>query len=62
MVKYFAKVQNNVVQKVVSNTEKDWYIDTISGDWVQTYLGTDGKTFAEVGFTYDPELDNFISP
>lgn len=57
-MRYFAKIHNNIVQKVVCDTDANWYIDNTDGDWVETFIGTD-KKFAEIGDTYDSNLNNF---
>lgn len=62
MTRYFAELQNNIVQRVVSATEARWCIDNLGGEWVQTYYDTKGKNYAGRGYTYDPIKDNFIAP
>lgn len=62
MAAYFAELQNNIVQRVVSATDKEWCVDNLGGEWVQTYYSTEGKNYAGIGFTYDPVKDNFIAP
>ena len=59
MAAYFAELKENIVQRVVSSTDKQWCIDNLGGEWVQTYYSTQGKNYAGTGFTYVPELDNF---
>jgi hypothetical protein len=61
MAGYFAELQNNIVQRVVSATEAQWCVDNLGGEWVQTYYATEGKNYAGIGWTYIPELDNFCS-
>lgn len=62
MAGYFAELQNNIVKRVVSATDKEWCEQNLGGEWVQTYYSTPGKKYAGIGFTYDPVLDNFIAP
>jgi hypothetical protein len=62
MAGYFAELQNNIVQRVVSATEAQWCVDNLGGEWVQTYYSTEGKNYAGIGHTYDPVADNFIAP
>lgn len=62
MAGYFAELQNNIVQRVVSATDAQWCIDNLGGEWVQTYYATEGKNYAGIGYTYDSLKDNFISP
>lgn len=62
MAAYFAELKDNIVHRVVSATEKQWCVDNLGGEWVQTYYSTAGKNYAGIGFTYVPMLDNFHSP
>jgi hypothetical protein len=63
---YFAKVENGVVTDVrvvawdflVANPDR--YGDSTL--WVETFCDTAGKTYAGIGFTYDPDLDDFVPP
>ena len=32
------------------------------GTWIETFVDVPGKTYAGVGYTYDPETNNFIPP
>lgn len=62
MAGYFAELQNNIVQRVVSATEAQWCVDTYGGEWVQTYYATAGKNYAGKDYIYVPEVDNFHVP
>lgn len=62
MAAYFAELQNNIVQRVVSSETKEWCETALGGEWVQTYYSTQGKNYAGIGFIYYPEKDNFSSP
>jgi len=62
MAAYFAELQNNIVQRVVSATEKQWCEDNLGGEWVQTYYSTPGKNYAGIGYIYEPVLDNYHAP
>lgn len=62
---YFAQLDdNNVVvhvavvtaQFMAENSER------YPGTWVETYQDTPGKTYAGVGYTYDPTTGNFTAP
>jgi len=65
---HFAKIENNLVTEVIV-AEQD-FIDTLSGEWVQTSYNTAGgqhpegrplrKNYAGIGFTYDRTRDAFI--
>ena len=70
---HFAKVENGIVTQVIV-AEQD-FIDTLSdkNSWIQTSYNTFGgehrnggtplrKNYAGIGYTYDSNLDAFISP
>lgn len=67
---HFAELdENNVVLRVLvgdnnaPNEGYDWFVENLGGRWVQTsYNASFRKNFAGVGFTYNEELDAFISP
>ena len=59
MAGYFAELNNNIVQRVVSSETKEWCETALGGEWVQTYYATPGKNYAGVGYIYVTELDNF---
>jgi hypothetical protein len=63
--------ENNVVLRVLVGDNNDpngdegyqWLLDNLGGTWVKTsYNGTIRKNFAGIGYTYNEELDAFISP
>jgi hypothetical protein len=72
---HFAKVNNGIVEQVIV-AEPDFFnnfIDSSPGQWIQTSYNTYGgvhllggsplrKNFAGIGYSYDKELDAFISP
>jgi hypothetical protein len=67
---HFAELdENNIVLRVLvgdnnlPNEGYDWFVENLGGRWIQTsYNGTIRKNFAGIGYTYDEELDAFISP
>jgi hypothetical protein len=60
---HFAEVdENNVVLQVIVSDSKEWCEQNLGGLWVRTYYGTNGKTYAGIGYNYDRNTDNFISP
>jgi hypothetical protein len=75
---HFAQIQDGIVQQVivVSNDDApDPFPESealgqafiaslgLGGQWVQTsYHGTFRGCYAGIGYTYDPELDEFIPP
>lgn len=62
MAGYFAELENNVVKRVISATDKEWCEQNLGGEWVQTYYSTPGKNYAGIGYTYHPETENFSAP
>jgi hypothetical protein len=69
---HFAKLdENNKVIRVNVGDNNDpagdegyqWLLDNLGGTWIKTsYNATIRKNYAGIGFTYDPNLDAFISP
>jgi hypothetical protein len=75
---HFAQIQDGIVTQVivVSNDDApDPFPESealgqafiaslgLGGEWVQTsYHGTFRGCYAGIGYTYDPELDEFIPP
>ena len=62
---YFAQLDdNNVVIKVavVSREFLEANPDRYQGTWVETFFDTAGKTYAGIGYTYDPVADEFVAP
>jgi len=62
---YFAQMdENNIVTSVhvvtaefmAENPER------YPGTWIETFFDVPGKTYAGVGYTYDPDTDDFIEP
>jgi hypothetical protein len=62
---YFAQLddQNVVVHVAVVTAEfMAANPDRYPGRWVETYRDRPGKTYAGVGYTYDPLTDDFTAP
>jgi hypothetical protein len=75
---HFAQVENGIVTQVIVISNDDApdpfpesealgqaFIASLGlgGEWVQTsYHGTFRGCYAGIGYTYDPELDEFIPP
>ena len=62
---YFAQVNDEnmvthvvVVQAAFLQANPDRY----PGTWVETFFDTPGKTYAGIGYTYDPATQHFIAP
>jgi hypothetical protein len=65
MIKYWAKVNQGIVQKVIVAEESffDTFVDDSAGQWLETKMdGSIRKNYAGVGFTYDATRDAFIPP
>ena len=62
---YFAKLDDsNVVTHVAVVTREflEANPERYQGTWVETFFDTEGKTYAGIGFTYDPETQDFTAP
>ena len=62
---YFAQLDDtNVVVDiaVVTHLFMQKNPDRYPGTWIETFVDVPGKTYAGVGYTYDPETNNFIPP
>jgi len=65
MITYFAQLDgNNRVLAVHAVTQEfiDENPDRYPGVWVETFADVEGKTYAGVGFTYNPNTQNFTAP
>jgi hypothetical protein len=61
---YFAKIVNNIVTDVAV-TSAEFMAENperYPGIWVETFINVPGKTYAGVGYTYDPQTRDFIPP
>jgi hypothetical protein len=62
---YFAQIgDNNIVLQVhvVSRLFLEENPDRYPGTWVETFTDLPNKTYAGVGYTYDPQTKDFIAP
>ena len=62
---YFAQIDaNNVVTRmaVVQQDFLEANPERYQGTWVETFFDTEGKTYAGIGYTYDPVTQDFIAP
>jgi hypothetical protein len=65
MITYFAQLDgNNRVLAVHAVTQEfiDENPDRYPGVWVETFADVEGKTYAGVGFTYNPDTQDFTAP
>jgi hypothetical protein len=64
MKTYFAQIVNNIVVDVhvVTQEYMEANPERYSGTWVETFLDVPGKTYAGVGYTYNPATQDFTEP
>jgi len=62
METYFAQVTDGVVTKVavVSAEFMAANPDRYPGEWIQTFIGVEGKTYAGIGYTWNGT--DFVAP
>ena len=61
---YFAQVIDGIVTDVhvVTQLFIDENPERYTGLWVETFIDAPNKTYAGVGYTYDPITNDFIAP
>jgi hypothetical protein len=61
---YFAKIENNIVLDVAVTSAEFMAenLDRYPGTWVETFVNVPGKTYAGVGYIYDPVTQDFTAP
>jgi hypothetical protein len=61
---YFAQVTDGVVTRVAVVTAEFMAAnpDRYQGTWIQIFFDTAGKTYAGIGYTYDPATQDFTAP
>jgi hypothetical protein len=62
---YFAQInETNIVINVAVVTAEFMAenLDRYPGIWVETFINVPNKTYAGIGFTYDPATQDFIAP
>jgi hypothetical protein len=62
---YFAQIndQNIVIDVAVVTTQfMSENPERYPGTWVETFINVPNKTYAGVGYTYNPETHDFIEP
>lgn len=65
MITYFAQLDDNNRVLVVNAVTQDFINenpDRYPGTWVETFTDVEGKTYAGIGFTYDPATQDFTAP
>jgi hypothetical protein len=62
---YFAQIDDNNVVIDVAVVQQDFLEanpDRYTGTWVETFIGVEGKTYAGMGYIYDPATQDFAAP
>jgi len=62
---YFAQIDNENIVIDVRVVDAKYIAQNPNfypGTWVETYIDVEGKTYAALGYTYDPATDNFYAP
>lgn len=62
---YFAQIDANNVVTNVAVVQQDFLEanpERYTGTWVETFFDTEGKTYAGIGYTYDPATQDFTAP
>jgi hypothetical protein len=62
---YFAQIDSNNVVTNVAVVQQDFLQanpERYTGTWVETFFDTAGKTYAGIGFVYDPSTEDFSEP
>ena len=62
MEQYFAQVTDGVVTNVAVVTTEFMAAnpDRYQGEWIETFIGVEGKTYAGVGYTWNGT--DFVAP
>ena len=62
---YFAQLDDNNVVTHVAVVQREFLEanpERYTGRWVETFIDTEGKTYAGIGFTYDEVTEDFVAP
>jgi len=61
---YFAQIENNIVTDVAVVSAKFMAAnqEQYLGVWVETFINLPTKTYAGIGYTYDPITQDFSAP
>ena len=62
---YFAQIdETNVVLQIAVVTHEFMAAnpERYPGEWVETFINVPGKTYAGIGYTYDPATQDFTEP
>lgn len=61
---FFAQITDNIVTdvRVVTQQFIDENPERYPGTWVETFYDLPNKTYAGIGYTYNPITNDFIAP
>ena len=64
---YYAQIVDDIVTEVIVVNDDvpdgtQFCHNLLGGAWVQTYMDDPTKTYAAIGYTYDPATQDFIAP
>jgi len=62
---YFAQIDADGVVTHVAVVQREFLEanpERYQGTWVETFFDTEGKTYAGIGYTYDPATQDFTAP
>ena len=62
---YFAQINDNNIVTDIADVHRDFLDanpDRYTGTWVETFFDLPNKTYAGIGFTYDPVAKDFTAP
>jgi hypothetical protein len=65
MITYFAQLDENNRVLVVNAVTQEFINENperYPGTWIQTFTDDPNKTYAGIGYTYDPVTQNFNAP
>ena len=60
VARYFAKINNGIVEQVVVAASAKWCADNLGGVWKETFI--DRKDYAGKGYAYHSALNKFSFP
>jgi hypothetical protein len=62
---YFAQIDDNNIVIDIAVVQQDFLEENperYAGTWVETFFDTAGKTYAGLGYIYDPATQDFAAP
>ena len=64
---YYAQIVDNIVTEVIVISDDitngaEFCTNLLGGEWVQTFMDNPDKTYAGLGYTYDPTTQDFVAP